>query len=327
MKVLKNFMIKSCCYCLGDLKKTPQGFICLSCKKKYRTEKGILIMKSFEGNKKDSLLQKDLQFSQKYVFFVKNLKFNKRIRNEFYKQEEEFCDREAGLSLAGRLVDKKALETFVKLSKLDFSGLNILNIGCGGGKEALWLFKKGAGQIVCLDVSLSFLKLAKTRLKGKKASFVQARAERLPFKDNSFDLVFYMGTLHHLKDIALGLKEAVRVGRKVAILSEPTSKKPVAKILSSLHWNTEYDGLTTKRIDQQEVGKIFQDLGLKVKTKTNFIWFPFPMVSKLSFLNLKNNKLFLSLYFKFLALLDMLFPFLGHNLTVYAYKDKDFNSD
>ena len=47
---------------------------------------------------------------------------------------------------------------------------------------------------------------------------VQGVAERLPFKDNAFDSVTAILTIHHWADIARGLKEALRVAAKRLIL-------------------------------------------------------------------------------------------------------------
>jgi ubiquinone/menaquinone biosynthesis C-methylase UbiE len=307
---------------LGSLKKTKCDLVCLNCKKKYQFEDGILKTLNLKAQK-DNFLQEEIEFSKKYTAYINKLEKIKDKKGKiyrFYKKNEEIFDRDAGLSIASRLVEKKALKTFINLSQLNFSALKVLNIGCGGGKEALWLFEKGVGQVVCLDVSLPFLKLAKKRLHGKKANFIQAKGEKLPFKDNSFDLVFYMGALHHLKNISLGLKEAARVSRRIAILSEPTSTSFITSVLNKLGWNTEYNKIQTKRINKKEVKKILTDLGFEVRTKTNFIWYPFPVFSLIPFLNLKNNKFFLSCYFNFLAFLDLFFPFLGHNLTVFAVK-------
>jgi SAM-dependent methyltransferase len=46
------------------------------------------------------------------------------------------------------------------------------------------------------------------------AQVVQANAEQLPFADASFEAVMAVLTLHHWNDLAAGLAEMVRVGRK-----------------------------------------------------------------------------------------------------------------
>ena len=53
---------------------------------------------------------------------------------------------------------------------------------------------------------------------SKRLPVVQAFAEFLPFKDNSFDAVMAILTIHHWSNIERGLKEAVRVAKKQLVL-------------------------------------------------------------------------------------------------------------
>lgn len=73
----------------------------------------------------------------------------------------------------------------------DVRGLDVLEYGCGGAQWSIWLARQGA-RPVGLDLSSRQLDHARTLMARAGASFplVNANAERAPFRDESFDLVF-----------------------------------------------------------------------------------------------------------------------------------------
>lgn len=92
------------------------------------------------------------------------------------------------------------------------AGRRVLEIGCGTGSDLMRFARAGA---VVTGVDLSPRSLALTRrrfdLVGIPADLRVADAERLPFLDGSFDLVYSWGVLHHAPDPALAIREAHRV--------------------------------------------------------------------------------------------------------------------
>jgi ubiquinone/menaquinone biosynthesis C-methylase UbiE len=73
----------------------------------------------------------------------------------------------------------------------DVRGRRILELGCGAARWSVGLARKGAHP-VGLDVSRPRLNQARRVLRAARSDFplLQADAERLPFRDRSFDLVF-----------------------------------------------------------------------------------------------------------------------------------------
>lgn len=72
----------------------------------------------------------------------------------------------------------------------DVRGLRVLELGCGTGYVSAWLARRG-GRPVGIDPTPAQLATA-TRLQrdvGPRFPFVRAVAERLPFRDASFDLL------------------------------------------------------------------------------------------------------------------------------------------
>lgn len=103
-----------------------------------------------------------------------------------------------------------------------------LEIGAGTGYFTLNLLQLGAiERATATDISPGMLKALKENAwqLGLKVKTVQTDAERLPFEDESFDLVFGHAVLHHIPDLELGFGEFRRVlrpGGTLAFCGEPS---------------------------------------------------------------------------------------------------------
>lgn len=95
--------------------------------------------------------------------------------------------------------------------KLDRKKL-LLDVGCGSGISSDFNCK-----VVGVDPSFGLLKIAKINYSAKY--FINAIAEKLPFKDNCFDIVISVTALHNFNNIKKGLNEIKRVGRNKFVLS------------------------------------------------------------------------------------------------------------
>jgi SAM-dependent methyltransferase len=91
-------------------------------------------------------------------------------------------------------------------------GLKVLEIGVGMGADYLEWLKAGA-QATGVDFSAASIERAQRRceLAGYKPDLRVADAESLPFPDNSFDVVYSYGAMHHSPDTAQCVGEARRV--------------------------------------------------------------------------------------------------------------------
>jgi ubiquinone/menaquinone biosynthesis C-methylase UbiE len=102
-------------------------------------------------------------------------------------------------------------------------GLRVLEIGCGCGSEAERFARAGACY-TAVDLTKAAVSITQTRfqLTGLKGNFIQGDAECLPFADESFDLVYSHGVLHHTPDTPRTIREIYRVlapgGRAVIML-------------------------------------------------------------------------------------------------------------
>jgi ubiquinone/menaquinone biosynthesis C-methylase UbiE len=103
-----------------------------------------------------------------------------------------------------------------------------LEIGAGTGYFSLNMLRAGViGQATCSDISPGMLQTLSENARGLGLE-VQTRpadAERLPFADQSFDLVFGHAVLHHIPDLGRAFAEFARVlapGGTVLFAGEPS---------------------------------------------------------------------------------------------------------
>ncbi len=91
-------------------------------------------------------------------------------------------------------------------------GKRVLEIGVGMGADYLEWLKMGAR---ATGIDLSAKSIAMARQRCQKAGFAPdlqvGDAEHLPFADNSFDLIYSYGVMHHSPDTQQCLREAWRV--------------------------------------------------------------------------------------------------------------------
>lgn len=91
-------------------------------------------------------------------------------------------------------------------------GLRVLEVGVGMGADYLEWLKAGA-LVTGVDLSQSSIDSARRRceMAGLQSELRVADAEKLPFPDDSFDVVYSYGALHHSPDTAQCVREARRV--------------------------------------------------------------------------------------------------------------------
>jgi ubiquinone/menaquinone biosynthesis C-methylase UbiE len=107
-------------------------------------------------------------------------------------------------------------------------GLDVLELGCGGGQNSIVCAKWGAKSVKGIDQSENqieyAIKLAQSQ--NVEAEFIQGNMEDLSvFKDNSFDLIISSHALAYVEDINKVFNESARLirekGRIVICLGHP----------------------------------------------------------------------------------------------------------
>jgi ubiquinone/menaquinone biosynthesis C-methylase UbiE len=93
-------------------------------------------------------------------------------------------------------------------------GKKVLEVGCGTGRDARFLLENGI-DYRGLDRSIHSLHLCRKMVAAANlpGQFVNGDADRLPFADGEFDLVFAIGVLHHVHDMQRACREVVRVAK------------------------------------------------------------------------------------------------------------------
>ncbi len=105
------------------------------------------------------------------------------------------------------------LPTFARFEEA--AGRDVLEIGVGMGADHLQLARNHPKSLKGLDLTERAVELTTRRLTlhGFRPDLSTADAERLPFEDNSFDLVYSWGVLHHTPDTPQAFREVHRVLR------------------------------------------------------------------------------------------------------------------
>jgi SAM-dependent methyltransferase len=101
------------------------------------------------------------------------------------------------------------------LDALPVTDADVLEIGLGEGSDSERIIRRGA-RWSGVDITAESVARVRTRLRQRGLPFAalhQASVVDLPFADNSFDLVFSHGVLHHVPDIDVAQKEIHRVLR------------------------------------------------------------------------------------------------------------------
>ncbi|NER24577.1 MAG: class I SAM-dependent methyltransferase [Symploca sp. SIO1C2] len=108
---------------------------------------------------------------------------------------------------------------------LDQSSINaesrVLDLGCGNGNTALYLAQKTGCEVVGIDISEIHIANAQEKAANfpeLNLAFEKASATNLPSKDQHFSHVWSQGTLLHIHERDLALREIHRVLGKSGIL-------------------------------------------------------------------------------------------------------------
>jgi SAM-dependent methyltransferase len=109
-----------------------------------------------------------------------------------------------------------------KLLKLPMNRWSLLDICCGSGMAAEFYAMLGM-RVTGIDISDKSIARARERARrhGFQAEFISGDAEKLPFADQSFDVVAVHDGLHHLPNPHAAIAEMARVARQSIIVIEP----------------------------------------------------------------------------------------------------------
>ncbi len=101
------------------------------------------------------------------------------------------------------------------LDEVAFDGRKVLEIGLGLGADAEQIIRRG-GRWSGIDLTAESVDRVRTRMELRDLPYDEIRQGsvlQLPFADDSFDVVFSHGVLHHVPDIVQAQSEMARVLR------------------------------------------------------------------------------------------------------------------
>jgi ubiquinone/menaquinone biosynthesis C-methylase UbiE len=171
---------------------------------------------------------KDLEFIENIPNFLdtENLGREEIVSLDWYRDNAKDYDDYLPLTFqilgCDEFAERKKMYTALDLSP----GMRVLEIGCGTGRDSIFLADclEGAGELFLQDISLEILTIAKTKFgelpnRQVDTQFFLSSASNLPFEDDYFDRIFHFGGLNTFSNLSETLQEIVRVA------------KPGAKIL------------------------------------------------------------------------------------------------
>jgi|TARA_B110000261_G_C12971245_1_gene312579 ubiquinone/menaquinone biosynthesis C-methylase UbiE len=211
------------------------------------------LLKKYPKTKRNLIKRKELKSK-------KNIKIARTFGKNFFDGERKYGY--GGLKYNQKYW-KNVTKDFIKYYKLNNKS-SILDIGCAKG-YMLYDFKKALPKlkVTGIDISKYAIKNSKKEIKN----FLKVGdAKKLKFKDNSFDLVIAINTIHNLnkKECGKAIQEIARVSKKNSyiVLDAYGSDAQKKKMLA---WN-----LTGKTIMHKKDWKLFMK---KNNYKGDYFWF------------------------------------------------------
>ncbi len=145
------------------------------------------------------------------------IKLNFKNKKEFLKRYEKTAKNYDSNRLT-TFEDKKVLKEQLKIISKILKKNNpkkILEAGCGTGRILMPLIKKGY-LIEGFDLSKNMLKELSKKNKNIKTKI--GDIEKIPYKNNTFDLIYSITVLMHLPDFKKAFKEMYRVTKKNGLI-------------------------------------------------------------------------------------------------------------
>ncbi len=113
---------------------------------------------------------------------------------------------------------------------VDVKGKDILEVGCGRGGGLSYVNRYlSPKNVTGVDLNKKAIQFCNKHYKGTNNIFVQADAQKLPFADNSFDVVLNVESSHRYPDVDVFLNEVYRVLKPdgVLLLTDFRQKKDI----------------------------------------------------------------------------------------------------
>lgn len=163
---------------------------------------------------------------------------------------------------------------------------SVLDVGCGTGRGLSWLAQEYPTlELHGIEPSVSMIAIAAKRLAS--ADIRQGIGERLPFQDESIDVVTATGIMHHADKPALVISEMFRVARRAVLISD--------------HNNYAFGGVMTQRIRiglkvcglLKAVNYLRQGFNHRGYSKEDGWWYPYSLFDNYTDIAKRSSRLYI----------------------------------
>lgn len=154
---------------------------------------------------------------------------DKQIKRKYSKMAKEYDAKRFG-TLSGRIIDKKQKSVLIKFLKDIPQTAKILEVGCGSGRFLEFLEKMGYKNVYGIDSSKEMLEIAG---KKTKATLKIGNVYKIPYGNNSFDVVFSVHVLMHIQKPKKMIEEMIRVSKNIVIF-DITNKQSLSFAISKI---------------------------------------------------------------------------------------------
>jgi len=187
--------------------------------------------------------------------------------------------------------------------------LSVLDCGCGSGILSGDLVNK-YGTVTGIDISGEMIESIDQSVKERITNLVIGDVEELPFRKESFDIIFCRGSLHHLPSPTKALTDmhmSLRSGGYL-VLSEPCSDSLLLRIPRKVIINKSAKFTSThKAFPSTQLLKLLSGIGFTIERKERFGFLAFPLCGLVDLLPVMKYLPFNVYITKVLIMLDELF--------------------
>jgi ubiquinone/menaquinone biosynthesis C-methylase UbiE len=177
----------------------------------------------------DSISKKRYAVQNDLVFFLEenSLEGSNKKYQALYNKFAPVYDF---LSKMVEIFSRKNRREYLDEIQIDGEGNRILEVSLGTGENLTYL--PANNHYFGIDISLNMLKrvVKKIHKRHLTADVFLAQAEALPFKDNSFDVVFHVGGINFFNDKQKAINEMIRVAKPCSqiVIIDETEKAATA---------------------------------------------------------------------------------------------------
>ncbi len=140
----------------------------------------------------------------------------KEKQKQYYRNKKGNYGKDYNSTKTVEFFTNFSVEKVMSLIPFTYKGKRILVVAGGGeGHEVANLIRRG-GDVTVTDLSMEALKEVKKRF--NKCRIIVADAEKLQFKDNSYDIGIVKNGLHHLPHPEKGISELLRVCKEGVLI-------------------------------------------------------------------------------------------------------------